>query len=276
MASPFPGMDPYLEQPAFWSSFHFRLIAAIAAAIGPQLGRQYYLEVEARTYQSQDNHELLIGIPDTAILARQGMAHSPTTSPIASEASDTATALMPAPDRVILPMTQTVQERYLEIREIGNDAVVTVIEVLSPKNKRAGEGRDAYETKRRKVLESHTHLIEIDLLRAGKAMPAVATSSANPPRPYRIVVSRSEQRPEADLADLYAMGLQQPLPTIPIPLKPEDADLHLALQNLFIGIYEEARYEIRLDYTQPPPVPMLSPADRQWLETLGLGKRSNS
>jgi hypothetical protein len=273
MASPFPGMDPYIEQPAFWSSFHFRLIAAIAATIGPQLGKQYYLEVETRTYQSQDNHELLIGIPDAAILARQGAASSPDVSgPSDTETALTATALISAPDRVMLPMTRTVQERYLEIREIRNDAVVTVIEVLSPKNKRAGEGRDAYETKRRKVLESQTHLIEIDLLRAGKAMPVMATSPAKPPTPYRIVVSRSEQRPEADL---YAVGLRQPLPTIPIPLKAEDADLRLALQDLLTGIYEDARYEMRFDYTQPPPAPMLSQADRQWLEILMLGRRSS-
>ncbi len=47
MLSPFPGMDPYLEQPIFWSSFHSRLIVAIADAIEPQLSSQYYIEVEA-------------------------------------------------------------------------------------------------------------------------------------------------------------------------------------------------------------------------------------
>ncbi len=34
MASPFPGMDPYLEQPAFWASFHRRLIGGINAGDG--------------------------------------------------------------------------------------------------------------------------------------------------------------------------------------------------------------------------------------------------
>jgi hypothetical protein len=38
MPSPFPGMDPYLEQPTFWSAFHSRLIVAIADALAPQLG----------------------------------------------------------------------------------------------------------------------------------------------------------------------------------------------------------------------------------------------
>ncbi len=62
MASPFPGMDPYIEQPTFWSSFHFRLIGAIAAAIEPQLSRDYYIEVETRTYQSDGSEELLMFI----------------------------------------------------------------------------------------------------------------------------------------------------------------------------------------------------------------------
>lgn len=26
MASPFPGMDPYLEDPAFWPDFHHRFL----------------------------------------------------------------------------------------------------------------------------------------------------------------------------------------------------------------------------------------------------------
>ncbi|HEY9795410.1 MAG TPA: DUF4058 family protein [Leptolyngbyaceae cyanobacterium] len=42
MPSPFPGMDPYLEQPAFWSSFHSRLVVAIASAIEAMLDPQYY------------------------------------------------------------------------------------------------------------------------------------------------------------------------------------------------------------------------------------------
>jgi Protein of unknown function (DUF4058) len=221
MSSPFPGMDPYLEQSSFWSSFHFRLIGAIAAAITPQLSDQYYIEVELRTYQNEGDNEVLIGIPDAAIL-----------------------------------------NRYLEIRDIQTDAVITVIEVLSPKNKQAGEGRNAYEKKRRSILESATNLIEIDLIRAGKAMPIV---SNRPPSAYRILISRSPQRPAADL---YALSLQTPLPTLPIPLKPDDVDLILDLQAVFDRIYTEARYGMRIDYNGTVPPPALLPDDRLWLETL--------
>ena len=65
--------------------------------------------------------------------------------------------------------------------------VVTIVEVLSPANKRAGRGRDAYLQKRERVLGSSTHLVEIDLLRTGEPMPM---AGALRDLDYRIVVSR--------------------------------------------------------------------------------------
>lgn len=259
MPSPFPGMDPYLEQSMFWSSFHFRLIGAIASAIEPQLGRQYYVEVETRTYQSDDDgDEVLIGIPDAAVLACQG--NSSTTDQSLLIESPVATQIRP--ERVSLPVSLPIHERYLEIREAQTDVVITVIEVLSPKNKRAGEGRVAYERKRRMVLESATHLVEIDLLRGGKAMPILGARSQFT---YRILVCRSDQRPAADL---YGVMLQQPLPTVPIPLKVGEPDLALELQAIFNRVYEDARYSMRLDYQQPVPPPGLSLQEQKWISTL--------
>jgi Protein of unknown function (DUF4058) len=56
MASPFPGMDPYLEQPGFWSSFHTRFMVAIADALDGQLFPTYYVDVESRTYQEKERY----------------------------------------------------------------------------------------------------------------------------------------------------------------------------------------------------------------------------
>ncbi|PSR14682.1 hypothetical protein C8255_23845 [filamentous cyanobacterium CCP3] len=50
MPSPFPGIDPYLEQATFWSSFHSRLIVALADALAPQQRPRYCVEVETCTY----------------------------------------------------------------------------------------------------------------------------------------------------------------------------------------------------------------------------------
>jgi Protein of unknown function (DUF4058) len=173
MSSVFPGMDPYLEYPAFWSSFHTRLMVAIAESLEPQLGSQYYVEVESRTF------------------------------------------------------TIEMTERYLEVREMKTDRVITVIELLSPKNKRSGEGREAYEKKRRAILRSETHLIEIDLLRGSKPMEVRGHHSE---AIYRILISRRDQRP---MADFYGISLQQSLPSFPVPLQGAEVGPIVELQSVF-------------------------------------------
>nr|WP_322743606.1 DUF4058 family protein [Romeria gracilis] len=160
MASPFPGMDPYLENPALWSSVHSRLIVTIADALVDYLSEKYRVEVEKRVYFSSDSESVLVGIPDVTVSAGR------------SATSDSATATLPAqPEQVTVPLAEEVTERYLEIREVATGMVATVIELLSPKNKRPGEGRIAYLRKRNRVLASASHLIEIDLLRSGQPPP---------------------------------------------------------------------------------------------------------
>ncbi|NJL37714.1 MAG: DUF4058 family protein [Leptolyngbyaceae cyanobacterium SM1_4_3] len=259
MPSPFPGMNPYLEHPTFWSSFHTRLMVAIADVVAPQLNSQYYVEVESRTYQSDESDaELLIGIPDAVVFAQQ--ADEPFIGSSSLETAPTATELRP--QKVIVPMPTEVRERYLEVREMKTDAVITVVELLSPTNKRSGEGRAAYEKKRRLVLGSDTHLVEIDLLRGGKPM---SLRGIQPVSTYRILVSRSQQRPTADL---YEITLQQPLPNFPIPLKPEDPEPIVPLQEVFQQLFERARYGSRIDYRRPLPPPNLSQADQLWIDAL--------
>ena len=51
MPSTFPGMNTYLEHPAFWSSFYTRLLVATTDTLAPQLLPNYYIDVEIRIYQ---------------------------------------------------------------------------------------------------------------------------------------------------------------------------------------------------------------------------------
>ncbi len=205
MNTVFPGMDPYLEYSAFWSSFHTRLMVAIAEGLEPQLESQYYVEV-------------------------------------------------------MIPMQTEVTERYLEVREMKTDRVITVIELLSPKNKRRGEGRDAYEKKRRAILRSETHLIEIDLLRGAKPMDVRGNHSE---AIYRILISRRDQRP---MADFYGISLQRSLPSFPVPLQGQENEPIVALQDIFNHVYDRSRYGSRIDYQQPLPPPKLSEFDRVWVQ----------
>jgi hypothetical protein len=142
MPSPLPGMDPYLEQPAFWASFHSRFIVALADAIEHDLAPDYYIEVEARTYLD-DAAGVLIGIPDAVVVSQTQTVAEPTPLPSAMAVGAAAlegldrppgsTALQVRPQQVEVPMPEAVTERYLEIRELATGQVITAIELLSPK-----------------------------------------------------------------------------------------------------------------------------------------------
>lgn len=251
MFSPFPGMDPYLELPEFWSEFHNRLIVAIADNLAETLSDRYRVAIEKRTYFAGVEN-VLVGIPDVVAIAPAltTMPSSPSSAP--------ATAAKPK--TVTLPHVEEVRESYLEIRETTTGAVVTAIELLSPKNKRSGEGRQVYERKRDRILASLTHLVEIDLLRGGQPLPILEKQTAD----YRILVSRSEQRPHADL---YTFNLKDEIPAFPLPLQPGESEPLLSLQPLVAQVYRRARYHLAIDYRRSLQ-PNLSKANSTWAKQL--------
>ncbi|MCF2148659.1 DUF4058 family protein [Desmonostoc muscorum LEGE 12446] len=254
MPSPFPGMNPYLEDPALWPGVHGRLIVAIADSLSPQLRPKYFVAIEERIYQTISDDRLLVGIPDVIIKNSQTVIN-PKIPNIA------VAAPVVQPKTVTVPIPETVKERYLEVRKVGTKEVVTAIELLSPKNKRPGEGRDAYETKRKRVLGSLTNLVEIDLLRAGEPMLVFGDGTQND---YRILVSRAENRPQSDL---YAFNLPDVIPSFPLPLRTGDTEPLVDLQSLLAGIYDRASYDLVIDYSQQP-VPALSETDAAWADAL--------
>jgi hypothetical protein len=250
MPSPFPGVNPYLENPEFWSEVQNRLIVAIADSLSPSLRSKYRVAIEKRVYDSEDS--LLVDIADVAVLPRPSASAQPTATMFTSHES---------PIQISVPMPEEVRESYLEIREIASGQVVTVIEILSPKNKRAGVGRTAYEKKRQQVLSSATHLVEIDLLRGGTSMPL---SGNVPPMSYYILVSKSDQRP---LADLYPFGLREEIPIFTVPLVSGAAEAEVDLQLLLNAVYDRASLDLAINYSQTP-LPNLSADDTQWSDLL--------
>ncbi|MCC5640068.1 DUF4058 family protein [Nostoc sp. CHAB 5844] len=251
MPSPFPGMNPYLENSEIWSEFHSRMIVAVADALDDCLSRDYRVAVEKRVYLSEAGESILVGIPDVSVTAA-----TPKTNP------DTNLATVVQPLNIEIPIAQEVQERFLEIREVTTGRVITTIELLSAKNKRSGEGRIAYLQKRQKILTSATHLIEIDLLRGGEPLPMIGKVASD----YRILISRSPQRPKAQL---YAFNLRQPIPAFPIPLREGEAEPLLELQPLLHCVYDRARLELAINYNLPCS-PKLLIEDEAWLQSLTL------
>jgi hypothetical protein len=142
-------------------------------------------------------------------------------------------------------MTEPIEIPYLVIRKRDNDQTVTVIEVLSPTNKASRDGRTEYLAKRNALLRSQTHLVELDMLRGGERLPTVESLPAGD---YFAFVSYAERRPQASV---YAWHLNQPLPTIPIPLAEGDPDARLDLQAVFTSTYDRAGYDYALKYDRP-------------------------
>lgn len=257
MRPPFPGMDPWLEQPAIWPDVHNRLIAAIADELAPRLAPRFYVSLEERTYLVLAEDREPVARPDLSVV-ETGMPRPPGDGPRgAGAAVAEAVADEVMVERVAIGELAT--EWYLYVRQAGNNRLVTVIEVLSPANKSTRSGRRQYLRKRQGVLRSLTNLVEIDLLRGGRPMP---TEPLGEPivSDYRILVARGEDRPEA-LS--YRFGLRKPIPAVPIPLLPGDDEPLLALGPILHALYDRARFDLRLDYKQPP-TPPLSPDDAAW------------
>jgi Protein of unknown function (DUF4058) len=254
MPSPFPGMDPYLEHPSAWPNVHHRLITAIADTLAPQLLPKYQVLVEERIYQVEDQDSILVGAPDVKVQRLNS----------AAEMSGLAVAIPAAePLSVTLTIPETVRQGYLEVREIATGQVITVIEVLSPVNKRPGKGRLDYENKRAMILSSSSNLVEIDLLRQWKPLPIQESLERSH---YRILVSAQEQRPQASL---YPFNLSNPIPCFPLPLRSEDQLPVIDLRLLLDGIYERSGYGFVIDYKQDtiPPLPKAEALwAKQWLE----------
>jgi hypothetical protein len=248
--SPFPGMDPYLEHSTLWPGVHNGLIAALQLSLAPQLRPRYYVALEERLYITEPDQRVFVGRPDLAVVGQSPAETAPKPS---LSASSVLTVQVPLPDEV--------RETYLEVRETGTDYVVTVLEILSPTNKRPGRGRRIYEDKRMEVLASRTHLVEIDLLRVGEPMPITGSGRGSN---YRVLVSRGDWRPNASL---YAFGVHQPIPPFSLLLKPNDQEPTVDTGRILHDLYDRASYDLRLDYTGDPDPPLPS-ADAAWADQL--------
>ena len=143
--------------------------------------------------------------------------------------------------------------------------VVTVLELLSPTNKRPGENRNQYVAKRRSIRKSTAHFVEIDLLRGGPRMPMKDL----PDCAYCVLVSRYEERPKAGT---WPLQLSDPLPRIPIPLRAPDPDVCIDLQQILHGVYDAAAFQ-RYIYNGSPDPP-LPPEDAEWAKPFVPGRAS--
>ena len=237
--SPFPGMDPYLEASGIWPDVHESLMNVFREQLTEYLVPKYVAELNTQIVIDRvldDLEERRFALPDVSITQPGSSAANPIT----------AAALAPAPVRLNIPMPISTRLVSVYIRLRENERLVAVIELLSPINKRPGDGRREYLEKRAAFLESGVHLIEIDLLRAGPRMPLEGDL---PPCDYLVVVSNAAERPACEV---WPITIRHPLPTLQIPLLKPDPAVPLDMGQAFRTAYKRARYDLRLDYSQPP------------------------
>lgn len=251
MPNPFPGMDPYLEGPA-WPVVHSHLVAEIARQLSAKLGPKYV---------AWTNERVTVGTPDPIELPRLRDRY-PDVSVLTAEPGSVAEESSTATASILLealmpePMVQT----YVEVREVESQELVTAIEMLSPTNKR-GDGLAEFRKKRIGFLSGPAHYMEIDLLRVGERFP---TSRILPSVPYFVFLSRAGRCP---LLDAWPITLGEKLPTVTVPLLPGDDDALLDLQHAWQTVYSLFRFHMLVNHSRDPVVP-LSPEQSAWARSL--------
>jgi len=259
MPSPFPGMDPYIEAPRNWSDFHNSLGNEIRSQLNQQILPSYYATTV--TYAAYDVIEIA-RTKSRAIYPDVGIWHT-SGRPSVVGATPGGAAVIDRPQvQSMVKLEVAVRLVNVEVREAGTDALVTAIEILSPVNKRAGAERQKYLRKRRELLRSEVHVVEIDLLRGGQRTPLEITP---PPAPYYVTLAHADNRP---YVDVWPIPLETRLPVLPIPLHEPDADVPLDLGAIVRSVYDQCGYIARIDYRQPPPPPTLTDEQAAWVETL--------
>ena len=238
MRCPFPGMDPYLERPELWPDFHDSLITYIRENLQPKLRPKYAALAQDRLYVVE--HERPIW-PDLSV--------------VRTAREDGSVATLPAVEAdeplVVELVEEEVRQPVIHIVEpAAGNRLVTAIEVLSPDNKRPGQGRDSFLRKRSELWQSRAHLVEIDLLREGTRSLRVSADRPERSQPWCYVVSVSRQ---PATHELYLFSLEDRLPRVRVPLAGEDPDVVLDLQAAMDRCWEAGPYPELLQYEEPPP-----------------------
>ncbi len=238
--SPFPGMDPYTEARPLWKGIHTQLIGELSThRLPPLLAPAYYVDVEP-SLQVRSGQSLF---PDLQVLTtHRHPAQRPTgfSMPVAQATMELTT---------IPEIMDEDEESAIYIREAASEQLVTVIEILSYSNKTRGVDKYArYMAKRRDLLNSGIHLIEIDLLRWGQRVVAQL-----PEQPYHILITRADEQPQGRV---WSFGLGDAIPTTPLPLLEQNEYVPLPLQAAYSTIYQARNFRSRLDYTVDPEPPL--------------------
>ncbi len=263
MPSPFPGMDPYLESEIHWSGLHYSLIGAMSNALNAALPEAYVARPQQRCWvESTDKYTF----SDVSVHIA---SESPAIYGAARKKRGGAKTITQSDAPIRISATEeSSREPFLQIlRAADHSKVVAEIELLSHSNKRLGsDGRQLYLEKQRNLLHSHTHLVEIDLLRAGEHTAACPKAVLRKYGSWDYLVCIHPALTENEYF-VWLKAVRDRLPKIQIPLEDPGAEVELDLQAVFDECYDLGAYSRELKYNAPPEPP-LSPEDADWAAEL--------
>jgi hypothetical protein len=246
-------MNPYLEE--HWQDVHTRLTMYAADQIQEKLPSDLVARAEEQVAIDEDGHKRNLR-PDVKVVEPHKL-HEPTPAYAASGGSD-----IPVAEPLVV-LLEPDAHRWVEILDAGG-RLITVIEVLSPKNK-SEEGQAAYRRRQRNYVSAGVNLVEIDLLRKGERALSVPLSEI-PDRawtPYMVCIFRAS---EPDQREIYPLRLREKLPAIRVPLRASDKDAVLELQPLIDQAFERGRYWL-MDYQRDLQPPLVK-SDAEWADEL--------
>ncbi len=251
MAGPFPGMDPFIEAQGSWLDFHNRLIAAICDKLGDDLPGDYVARVDERIELVDRGEDGASFLPDVLVAAPSSTEEVP--SMMVSGLPVAATL-----NEVLYRDPEEVRHTWVEVRRLPDLELITVVEVLSPVNK-SGSGRAAYLEKRDKYHAGRVNLVEIDLLLGGAPLPMKRPLGRGR---YHAIVTRGPRLPTAEV---YSWSVFDAVPTVPVPLRPPDADVPIEVAPLVDRVHTSGRYALTLKYDRKLPDDLpLDEAARAW------------
>lgn len=257
--NPFPGMNPYLEDPQLWPGVHHRFVTYLADAIAPFLPEGYLADIDERVYVEKPD-TLRIIAPDVTI---SRSVHRP--YPVREATGGVALADPPLQIEI---QPFPVREAFLQIFRLkgGERQLVTVIELLSPANKTPGaQGRELYLEKQRELLHSTTHLMEIDLLHYGEHTVFAPRPALEGYKKWDYVVCLHKGGWGDGSAWVWLVELRERLPRVIVPLLEGDPDVVVDLQAVFNQVYQQGRYGVVVNYSAEPPV-ALSKEEGKWMD----------
>ena len=249
---------------------HHRLITYACDQVQGTLPKPFLARVEERVVVESFEGTPRAMIPDLHIVKKSGRL-APATS---------ATATLEVAEPMRFQIDDQVTQGFIKIIDPrSGNRLITVIEFISLSNKLAGDGRQKYLKKQRDLRQAEVNSVEIDLLRSGgrRLLPVPARSL---PAEYRTAYQAwVRYASDTSVLDVYAIPLRQRLPTIRIPLQPEETTVPLDLQAVVDQVYLKGVYAEDLDYENDPD-PGLDPEDARWavmlLRKQGLRKRGRN